>query len=56
MGSETSHTIGWVGERLVFLLLFFNLEGSNKVTMGARDFSSVVSVFCQVFIVTREKS
>ena len=56
MGSETPHRIGWVGVRLVFLLLFFNLKGSNKVTLGARDFSSAVSGFCQVFILTRAKS
>ena len=50
MGSETSQRIGWAGVRLVFLL-FFNLKGSNKVTLGTRDFSS--AVFCQV---PREKS
>lgn len=43
MGSEIPHRIGWVGVRLVFLLLFFNLKGSNKVTLGAREFSSEVS-------------
>ena len=38
MGSETSQRFhGWVGVLLVFLLLFFNLKGSNKVTLGARD-------------------
>ena len=52
MGSETSQRIGWVGVRLVFLL-FFNLKGSNKVTLGTRDFSGAVSGFCQV---PREKS
>ena len=29
---------------------------ARSITLGARDFSSAVSVFCQVFIVTRAKS
>ena len=38
MGSEASQRFhDWVGVLLVFLLLFFNLKGSNKVTLGARD-------------------
>ena len=29
---------------------------ARSITLGARDFSSAVSGFCQVFIVTRAKS
>ena len=31
-------------------------RGVLGITLGARDFSSAVSGFCQVFIVTRAKS
>ena len=36
---------------LISIILFG--RRSNKNTLGARDFSSAVSGFCQVFIVTR---
>ena len=32
-----------------------NVTGACSTTLGARDFSSAVSGFCQVFIVTRAK-
>ena len=33
-----------------------SFSDSSLLTLGARDFSSAVSGFCQVFIVTRAKS
>ena len=41
---------------MTFHILIFHCRTPTYPTLGARDFSSAVSGFCQVFIVTRARA